>query len=245
MARITGVMVHAPQTSAMNRLIAKLSRLPGIGNRSAQRLAFYLLKQPAAESYDLAAAITDLKRNTRHCSTCFNLTESDPCPICTDSKRDRGVILIVEQPSDVATFESTGSFKGLYHVLMGRLSPLEGLDAGELNIDDLFQRIRKSNASGHPDDQTLKRTTKKNSPEASMPSAHSAAESKGIREVILGLSPTLEGDGTALFLSQRLTEAGISVSRLARGLPTGSSLELVSKAVLSDSIHGRRPMTFD
>ena len=229
----------------MNRLIAKLSRLPGIGNRSAQRLAFYLLKQPAAESYDLAAAITDLKSNTKHCSICFNLTESDPCPICTDSRRDRGVILVVEQPSDVATFESTGSFKGLYHVLMGRLSPLEGLDAGELNIEALFQRIHSSGASGHSTDQARVSASKKIDLGASSTSARPVPKSIEIREVILGLSPTLEGDGTALFLSQRLTEAGMSVSKLARGLPTGSNLELVSKAVLSDSIQGRRPMTFD
>ena len=149
------------------------------------------------------------------------------------------------QSSDVVTFESTGSFKGLYHVLMGRLSPLEGLDAGELNIDDLFQRIQPSSSPIHPADQTSTESTTKKDRGASMPTGDTTVDSKEIREVILGLSPTLEGDGTALFLSQRLTEAGITVSSLARGIPTGSSLELVSKAVLSDSIHGRRPMTFD
>ena len=203
----------------MNRLITQLNRLPGIGNRSAQRLAFHLLKQPADEAHRLATAITDLKLNTRHCSTCFNLTESDPCPVCTDPKRDHRVILVVEQPSDVATFETTGHFRGVYHVLMGRLSPLDGIGPGELNIDALLQRTG--------------------------PIPDSENQTPPAREVILGLSPTLEGDGTALYLTQQLGQSGVAVTRLARGLPTGSSLDLVSKAVLADSIQGRQPMKAD
>lgn len=200
--------------TAMDRLIQRFSRLPGIGRRSAERLAFYLLKQPPEEAEQLAAAIVDLKRGTHHCSICFNLTESDPCPICSDPQRDPTVILVVEQPSDLATFESTGMYRGAYHVLMGRLSPLDGVGPGELNIEALLRRVRDSAAS--PEHR--------------------------IREVILGTHPTLEGDGTALYLTEQLAPLGVKVTRLARGLPVGSTLDMLSKAVLSDAIQGRQPV---
>src|SRR6185295_11462963 len=127
-------MSQLPQTTSMNRLIRSLNRLPGVGNRSAQRLAFYLLKASNEEAAELAAAITELKRNTRHCSRCFNLTETDPCPICGDVRRDQGLVMVVEQPGDVVTIEATGLYRGVYHVLMGRLAPLEDVGPGELNI---------------------------------------------------------------------------------------------------------------
>lgn len=193
----------------MNRLIQRLSRLPGLGKRSAERLAYHLLKQPAEEALELAAAISDLKKNVRHCSVCFNLTEADICSICADPQRDHGLILVVEQPGDVVSLETTGMYKGVYHVLMGRLSPLEGVGPGELNIEPLLKRI---DAAGQ------------------------------VREVILGTNPTLEGDGTALYLAEQLAKRGVKVSRLARGLPTGSNLELVSKAVLADALQGRQEM---
>lgn len=233
----------------MNRLVARLNRLPGIGKRSAERLAFYLLKQPAQEAIELAAAITDLKHNTRHCSTCFNLTESDPCPICSDVKRDRRVILVVEQPSDITMFETTGSFHGVYHVLMGRLSPLDGIGPGELNIQALLRRVESTGpVSNHCDHE---KTGGESEPIGSEIHESTAAQgphrchTEPAREVILGLSPTLEGDGTALYLAQQLEKMSVVVTRLARGLPTGSSLELVSKAVLSDAIQGRQSMTVD
>jgi recombination protein RecR len=200
----------ASHTAAMNRLIQRLSRLPGLGKRSAERLAYHLLKQPAEEALELAAAITDLKKNVRHCATCFNLTEAEVCSICADPQRDHGLILVVEQPGDVVSLETTGMYKGVYHVLMGRLSPLEGIGPGELNIEPLLYRI--DNAEGQ------------------------------VREVILGTNPTLEGDGTAMYLAEQLGKRGVKVSRLARGLPTGSNLELVSKAVLADAIQGRQEM---
>ena len=204
----------------MNRLIDRLARLPGIGKRSAQRLAFHLLKQPTEEVAELAAALADLKKCVTHCSVCFNLTETDPCPICSDPRRDRGLLLVVEQPDDVAIFESTGSYRGLYHVLMGRISPLDGIGPGELNIASLLAR-------------------------AVAPTKGNSAPQPVIREVIVGLSPTLEGDGTAMHLAQELAQLGVGTTRLARGLPTGSSLEMVSKAVLTDSIHGRQLMPVD
>ena len=196
----------------MDRLIHHLSRLPGLGQRSAQRVAFYLLKQSAQEAHELAEAIVGLKQNVRHCSVCFNLTESDPCPICSDPRRDSGLVLVVEQPNDIATIESTGLYRGVYHVLMGCVSPLDGVSPGELNIASLVERTHGRNGD---------------SP---------------IREVVLGTNPTLEGDGTALYLMDVLRDLGVRVTRLARGLPTGSTLETVSKAVLCDAIEGRQPL---
>src|SRR5690606_16514316 len=124
-------------TSAFVRLIEQLTRLPGVGKRSAERIAFYLLKAPPEESRQIAAAINDFRSNLKVCSICCNLTEADPCPICSDPRRDRGLVLVVEQPSDVASFETTGLYRGVYHVLMGRLAPLDGLGPGELNIQNL------------------------------------------------------------------------------------------------------------
>jgi recombination protein RecR len=196
------------QPPALERLIDKLSRLPGLGRRSAQRVAFHLLKQSPAEALELAAAIRDFKANLKVCRVCGNVAESDPCPICDNAERDHTMVLVVEQPSDVASFESTGTYRGVYHVLMGRLAPLEGVGPGELNVQHLIDRVRSAN----------------------------------VREVILGTNPTFEGDGTALYLAQQLEKLGVNVTRLARGLPCGASLEMVSKAVLSDAIEGRRKM---
>lgn len=208
----------------MDRLVQSLSRLPGIGKRSAQRVAFYLLKQPPQEAQVLAQAILDLKHNVRHCSICFNLAEMDPCSICGDVRRDHGLVLVVEQPNDVATIEATGLYRGVYHVLMGRLSPLDGVGPGELNIQPLIHRIQacSDNTASTADNTSVE-----------------ALRSPAVREVIIGTNPTLEGDGTSLYLADRLAQLGVTVTRLARGLPTGSSLEMVSKAVLSDAIYGR------
>jgi len=206
-------MGHNGYRSAMDHLIDRLSRLPGIGRRSAERLAFYLLKQPEEESLALASAIGDLKRQVRHCRTCFNLTESDRCTVCADPNRDRGLILVIEQPSDLVRIENTGMYRGVYHVLMGRLSPLDGIGPSELNVEGLLERVRLGQGVGD-----------------------------AVREVILGTNPTLEGDGTALYLSGELVKLGVKVTRLARGLPTGSSVEVASKAVLADAIDGRQVM---
>jgi recombination protein RecR len=199
-------MNDAKATSAMARLEEQLAKLPGIGRRSAQRLAFHLLKAPVEQANALASAIVNLKKNVRHCRDCFNLCESDRCSICEDPNRDRSVILVVEQPNDIASIEATGMYEGLYHVLMGRLSPLDGVGPGELNVEALLRRVA----------------------------------SKSVREVILGTNPTVEGDGTALYLSDALQERGVKVSRLARGLPTGTNIEQASKAVLTDALQGRK-----
>ena len=199
------------------RLMEEFSNLPGIGSRSAERLAFYLLKSDKAAAFRLADAIRDMKTNVRHCGICLNLAENSPCPVCSNPSRDAGVILVVEQPKDVISLEQTGMYRGVYHVLMGHLAPLEGVTPGDLACEELFRRLR---------DPSL--------------------NSQGVeaREVILGLNPNMEGDGTALFLCDEISRIrpDVKVSRLARGLPAGSQLEYASKAVLADAIVGRQPM---
>lgn len=191
-----------------DRLVDRLSRLPGIGRRSAQRMAFDLLRQSTDDALALADAIRDLKQNVKHCSQCFNVTEADPCSICADPRRDGSTVLVVEQPNDVMAIETTGTYRGVYHVLMGRLAALDGIGPGELNVTSLLERARGG----------------------------------GVREVIIGTNPTLEGDGTALYLAEQLGQAGLTVSRLARGMATGSSLQTASKAVLADALEDRRPV---
>ncbi len=198
---------------SVDRLIDEFARLPGIGRRTAERLAFHVLKSKGPEALALSRAIEDVKRNVKHCSVCYNLTERDPCPICEDARRERGLVLVVEQPKDLLALEQTGMHRGVYHVLMGRISPLEGVGPGDVTIGDLLRRV---------DD----------------PGTNSGGER--VREVILGLNPTVEGDGTALYLAEELKRRGVKVSRLARGLPAGSQLEYVSKAVLADAIQGRQ-----
>jgi len=200
-------------TSAYDRLLDELEKLPGIGRRSAERIAFHLLRKPATDSVALSDALTRFRTNLKVCRTCGHVTESDPCPICADPKREPATLLVVEQPSDVVAIEQAGAFKGRYHVLMGRLSPMEAIGAGDLNIHGLIDRLRAST-----DDNDASPT---------------------INEVILGTNPTLEGDGTALYLTEALAKLGIKVTRLARGMPVGSSLQSVSKAVLSDAIQAR------
>jgi recombination protein RecR len=222
------VGASAAYPESVTRLIEELSRLPGIGRRSAERLTFHILKAPEPEAMGLSRAIADVKQRVSHCRVCYNLmdapptvpTASDPasagaglCAICAASNRDRASIMVVEQPKDLIALEQTSTFKGLYHVLMGRISPLEGVSAGDLTIADLLARI---------DD----------------PAARNLGTQVG--EVVLALNPTLEGDGTALYLAQELERRRVRVTRLARGLPTGSQLEFASKAVLADAIQGRR-----
>jgi recombination protein RecR len=199
----------------VERLIEELAKLPGIGRRSAERIAFFILKASTGEAGALSQAITDVKSRVRHCGICSNLTDVDPCRICASADRDASLVLVVEQPKDVISLEQTGVFRGVYHVLMGRIDPLGGVGPGDLTLDRLLARI---------DDPKLN------------------ARAAPVREVILGLNPDLEGDTTALYLAEQLRKRGLKVSRLARGLPTGSQLEYASKAVLADAIQGRQAM---
>jgi recombination protein RecR len=198
---------------AVDRMIAEFARLPGIGRRTAERLAFYILKSDEPTAMSLAQAVIDVKRTVRHCDVCYNLSDAPMCEICRDEQRDRTLVLVVEQPKDLIALEQTSMYRGLYHVLMGRLSPLEGIGPDELMIPRLMERISKpeTNPGG-----------------------------VAVCEVILGLNPTIEGDGTGLYLAEQLRQRGMKVSRLARGLPTGSQLEYANKAVLADAIQGRQ-----
>jgi recombination protein RecR len=188
----------------------ELARLPGIGMRSAERIAFHLLKQPTAEAMKLAEAIHDVKTRIRHCTICFNLTESDPCAICADTGRDHGLVCVVEQPKDLLALEATGLYKGVYHVLLGRIAPLDDIEPKDLTIEGLIKRV----AAG------------------------------GVREIIMGTNPTMEGDGTALHIQHLLAEKypQVQVTRLARGLPAGSNIEYANRNILADAISGRQKM---
>jgi recombination protein RecR len=187
----------------------ELARLPGIGMRSAERIAFHLLKEKPEEALRLASAIQDVKTRIRHCSICYNLTEADPCSICADPGRDHGLVCVVEQPKDLLALESAGLYNGVYHVLLGRIAPLEDIEPKDLTIDALMGRL----ASG------------------------------SVREIIMGTNPTMEGDGTALHIQSLIAEfPNVAVTRLARGLPAGSSIEYANRNILADAISGRQRM---
>ncbi len=188
------------------RLLEELTKLPGIGPKSAERIAHFLLSGDRRTAVSLAEALRAVAEKVRPCRECFDLTDRDLCPVCSDPRRDAGLICVVEAPRDVASFERAGTFRGLYHVLGGRLAPLDGVGPDRLTLTALVERVRRG----------------------------------GVREVILATSPTLEGDGTALFASNLLAGAGVSVTRLARGLPSGASLELANAQMLADALEGRR-----
>ncbi|MEM7623958.1 MAG: recombination mediator RecR, partial [Planctomycetota bacterium] len=183
-----------------------------IGRRSAERLAMHILTAPKEDASALAAALRDVKTSVRHCDVCFNLSNGAVCSICEDHRRDRSTVLVVEQPKDLIALETTASFRGLYHVLMGRIDPLEGIGPESITVDALLARIESPgrNAGG-----------------------------ERVQEVILGTNPTLEGDGTALYLAEVLNRTGIKVTRLARGVPMGGQIEMTGRAVLADAIVGR------
>jgi recombination protein RecR len=203
----------AASPEPVERLIDELTRLPGIGRRSAERVAFHLLKASTEDAMRLSEAVADVKRNVRQCRICHNLTEGEQCRICTDPGRDAAVVLVVEQPKDLIGLEQAGTFRGVYHVLMGRLDPLGGVGPEDLALKELLDRVRDPARN---------------------------CRDVAVREVILGLNPNLEGDTTTLYLAEQLGECGVKVTRLARGLPAGSQLEYASTAVLADAIEGRR-----
>ena len=188
------------------RLIQEFGKLPGIGPKSAERLAHHVLAASHAEVLALADALRAVKESIRLCQQCCGLTEEDLCSLCADPGRDASTICVVEQPRDVTALERSASYKGVYHVLHGRLAPLDNVGPEQLTVDRLLQRVRAG----------------------------------GVREVIMATNPTLEGDGTALYLSSLLSPLGIRVTRLARGLPSGSVLEFANNQMLADALEGRR-----
>jgi len=195
-------------SGAVDRLIDAFGRLPGLGSKSAERLAYHLLKAPPEEALALAEAIRAVKECVRYCVHCYHLTEAAQpvCSICSDPRRDPGLICVVEQTRDLLALEKSGTYSGMYHVLLGRLAPAQGIGPDQLTVDALERRVRAG----------------------------------GVRELIMATNPTLEGDGTALLVANRLADSGIHVTRLARGLASGSVLEFANKEMLADAINGRQ-----
>jgi recombination protein RecR len=187
-------------------LIDELGRLPGIGPKSAQRIAFHLLKLESQDALRLARAITEVKDKVSFCATCFNVAEGDLCGICADSRRDATVVCVVEEPRDLVAVEKTGEFAGRYHVLQGAISPIEGVGPDQLRVRELLARI----------------------------------EREGIGEVILCTNPNLEGEATAMYLGRLLKPLGITVTRIASGLPVGGDLEYADELTLGRALEGRR-----
>lgn len=201
-------------SASVRRLMDLLGQLPGVGSRSAERMVFHILKGTSEDALALAEAIRAVKQQVRHCSVCYHLTETDPCEICRNPSRDTGLVCVVEQPKDLFQIESTGAYKGVYHVLLGHLAPLDGINPENLTIEALVQRINQRDASGTP----------------------------LVREVIIATNPTMDGDGTALYLQSRLENSGVIITRLARGLPAGAQIEQANKAILADALSGRIKM---
>ncbi len=193
-------------TESLTKLIEEFGRLPGIGPKTAERLAFHVLKTPKSDAMGLAHAIQQVKDNIARCDTCCNLSEGPTCRICQDPKRDPSLICIVEQPKDIISLEKTGMCQWVYHVLGGHIAPLEGIEPDDLTLDKLMQRLR----------------------------------SGAVKEVVMATNPNMEGDGTALYISSLLRGTNIRITRLARGLPSGSTIEYASGKILTDAIMGRQ-----
>jgi len=198
-----GANVYGPTIS---KLIEEFAALPGIGPKSAERLANYILSCDKNKAFALAEAIRAVKERIRPCRRCFFYSEQELCAICTDPRRNQQVLCVVEQPKDVIALEASGAYDGLYHVLHGHLSPLEGIGPNDLTIDALVERVKNEN----------------------------------IQEVIMATNPTVEGDGTALYISNLLSEMPVKITRLARGIASGSVLEFANRDMLADALRCRQ-----
>lgn len=187
------------------KLIEQFERMPGVGKKSAQRMAFYVLNLPDSKAEEFADAITQAHKKIHKCSVCCNLTDGEKCSICSSENRDKGVICVVEDPRDVIAIERTREYKGTYHVLHGAISPMNGVGPDQLSIKELLKRIDDS-----------------------------------VREIILATNPTIEGEATAMYISKLLKPLGVTVSRLAYGVPVGADLEYADEVTLSRAIEGRR-----
>ena len=193
-------------TQSVGNLINEFAKLPGIGKKSAERLTYHVLRAHRDEALALADAIRDVKENVRYCRVCFNLAEQEECEICRDPRRQGDLLCVVEQPRDLMALEQTGTYHGLYHVLLGKIAPLEGIGPDQLTIEALVRRVREGS----------------------------------FREMIMATNPTVEGDGTALHISNLLAELPVRMTRLARGITTGSVLEFANKEILTDALSGRQ-----
>jgi recombination protein RecR len=193
-------------TPAVEDLIDKLAKLPGIGKKTAVRLALYILRSSQDEAQALARSILWVKERIGLCRICFNIAEGEQCPICRNSQRDGSLLCVVEEPSDLMAIEATGIFRGFYHVLHGAIAPLDGVGPQELKIAELLDRLKQG----------------------------------GIAEVILATNPTVEGDATALYLAKVIKPLGITVTRIAQGIPAGGDIEYVDSRTMTRSLEGRR-----
>ncbi len=202
-----------PLAEPVTKLIDAFGALPGIGPKTASRLTYYLLRADASVSLTLANALNDLKANTLFCSQCFNIADRDPCATCTNVQRDHTIICVVEEPLDVQAIERTREFTGVYHVLHGAISPVEGIGPDDLKIGELLRRIQQYDAAG---------TT--------------------VREILIATNPKLEGEATAMYMSRLIKPLGIRVTRLARGLPVGGDLEYADEVTLGRALAGRSEM---
>ena len=200
------------------RLVAQLGRLPGVGEKTATRLAFFVLRSPESFARELAAALLDVKEKIRLCSVCLNLTEADPCALCCDSRRDPHMVCLVAQPADLIAIERTGGFRGRYHVLHGVLSPLDGVGPDDIRLRELVTRVGAGASQG--DDTGAERIT----------------------EVIVATSPNVEGEATALYVSKVLKPLGVRVTRIASGVPIGGELEYADGVTISRALDARRDM---
>lgn len=197
----------------LKNLLVELQKLPGIGLKTAERLAFYILKASDEDIYCLADTIRAVKEKVKKCRYCYNITEEDPCPICSNPSRDHSVICVVEQPKDLLSIEKSGTYQGTYHVLMGRLAPLDNEHAEYLTIDALKKRVEDSLKTSTP-----------------------------VREIILATNPNLEGDTTALYILQEFQKYPIVISRLARGISAGASIEFASELIITDALNERKTL---
>ena len=193
---------------SLARLIQELNKLPGIGPKSAQRLAYHIIRLADEEAFALADAVSAVKRNIIFCQECQNLTDASPCSICADSRRDQSVLCVVEDPLDVLALERTRCFRGLYHVLHGVISPINGIGPDQLKLKELFSRLSSNTAT----------------------------------EMVIATNPTLEGEATAMYIQQHLGDGGLKITRLARGLPVGGSLEYTDDLTLSRAFQGRQEL---
>lgn len=196
------------QAGAVSDLVEQLGRLPGVGRKSAERLAFHLLRVSEQEALALADSIRRIRTDVRYCATCFNLSESESCMICADPSRDTTRLCVVEQPRDLMSLEQAAVFKGVYHVLLGRIAPLDGIGPDQLTIDTLVERVRTGN----------------------------------FVEIIMATNPTVEGDGTSLYISNLLSEFPVEITRLARGITAGSVLEYANREMIADALTGRQKL---
>ncbi len=192
----------------ISRLIEGFNRLPGIGPKSAQRLAYYVLRAPEQEAQALAAAIVDVKTRIVLCSRCLNISEEELCGFCRDERRDQALVCVVEQPLEILAIERAGAFRGVYHVLHGVLNPMDGIGPEHLHLNELLERARTG----------------------------------GIREAIMAMNPSLEGEATAMYLQRLLGPLGVRVTRLARGLPSGADIEYTDDVTLARAFEGRQEL---